>query len=66
MSHDLKTPLNAIQSYTQLLTRDLKNCALTHFEEYLHIIDNNSVLLYSMIMDILDLSQIKQGKIRLN
>ncbi|MDD3170154.1 MAG: ATP-binding protein, partial [Eubacteriales bacterium] len=62
MSHDIRTPMNAIIGMTEL-ARDEKNSPKT--DEYLKSIDSSSHFLLGLINDILDLSKIESGKIRL-
>lgn len=59
VTHDLKTPLIAVISYDQILQKEIRSNSTQHALEYLEIIENNSVLLQNLIMDIQDLSQIK-------
>ncbi len=64
MSHDIRTPMNAIVGFTSL--------AITHIdkrdqvEEYLKKIMTSGNHLLSLINDILDMSRIESGKIHLN
>ncbi len=64
MSHDIRTPMNAIVGFTTL--------AMTHIdkpdqvEEYLKKIMTSGNHLLSLINDILDMSRIESGKIHLN
>ncbi|MDD3184138.1 MAG: response regulator [Anaerostipes sp.] len=62
MSHDIRTPMNAIIGMTEL-ARDEDNPPKT--TEYLSNIDSSSHFLLGLINDILDLSKIESGKIRL-
>ena len=64
MSHDIRTPMNAIVGFTAL--------AITHIDrqdqvkEYLGKIMTSGNHLLSLINDILDMSRIESGKIRLD
>ncbi|MBF0452901.1 MAG: response regulator [Candidatus Magnetomorum sp.] len=59
-SHDLKTPLNSILGYTQLLARD-KSLQKKH-QEYIQIIHNCGEQLLLLVNDILELSKIQANK----
>ncbi|BAT54280.1 multi-sensor hybrid histidine kinase [Nostoc sp. NIES-3756] len=64
LSHELRTPLNAILGWTQLLknrTFDSNTTALA-----LETIERNSKSLAQLIEDILDVSDIIRGQLRLN
>lgn len=52
VTHDLKTPLNAVISYNDMLQKEARQGKFTHTEEYLKVIENNSILLQNLIMDI--------------
>lgn len=64
MSHDIRTPMNAIVGFTTL--------AITHIDrqeqvkEYLEKIMTSGNHLLSLINDVLDMSRIESGKIRLD
>lgn len=64
MSHDIRTPMNAIVGFT--------NLAITHIDqkeqvsEYLKKIQTSGNHLLSLINDILDMSHIESGKIHLD
>lgn len=64
LSHELRTPLNAIVGWTQLLetTPDLTE----ELAEGLEIISRNAKAQTQIIEDILDMSRIVSGKLRLN
>lgn len=64
MSHDIRTPMNAIVGMTTLALANIKDADKT--EEYLHKISLSSQHLLSLVNDILDMSQIEQAKIHLN
>ena len=62
MSHDIRTPMNAIIGYTKLtLQEDIPPAA----REYLGKIDTSSQHLLSLINDILEMSRIESGNIEL-
>jgi len=66
MSHEFRTPLNAILGFTQLLNTDREN-PLTEgqVEATKHILQSGDHLL-SLIDDVLDLAQIEAGKAAVN
>lgn len=64
MSHDIRTPMNAIVGMTTLALANLDN--RDKIEDYLHKISVSSQHLLSLINDILDMSQIEQSKIHLS
>ncbi|HMV79342.1 MAG TPA: ATP-binding protein [Leptospiraceae bacterium] len=62
MSHEIRTPLNAILGFTSLLIRE------TYDEqslESLQIISSSGKLLLSVLNDILDISALESGKLKL-
>lgn len=64
MSHDIRTPMNAIVGMTTLALANMEE--KEKVAEYLHKISISSQHLLSLINDILDMSQIEQSKIHLN
>lgn len=64
MSHELRTPLNAILGYSQLMQRDSSLTAGKH--EYLEIINRSGKHLLALINDVLGISRIEAGRIRLD
>ena len=64
MSHDIRTPMNAIIGFTTLLEKDVENP--TKAREYIRKIALSSNHLLSLINDILDMSKIESGKSALN
>ena len=62
MSHDIRTPMNAIIGYTQLARQEELSPAV---REYLGKIDTSSRHLLALINDILEMSRIENGKIEL-
>ena len=64
LSHELRTPLNAILGWTQLLRADeVGQADLTHG---LEVIERNVKAQTRLIEDLLDVSRITTGKLRLN
>ncbi len=64
MSHDIRTPMNAIIGYTGLASSHVGNVELV--KEYLAKIGESSGHLLSLINDVLDMSRIESGKMNLN
>ena len=62
MSHDIRTPMNAIIGYTNLAR---KGEASAEVRGYLDKIENSSQHLLALINDILEMSRIESGKIKL-
>ncbi len=60
MSHDIRTPMNAILGFTKLAESHADDPE--RVKEYLEIIDRSSEHLLSLINDILDMSRIESGK----
>ena len=63
MSHDIRTPMNAIIGLTHLAK--IENDP-DHIHEYLNKIDTSSHFLLGLINDILDLSKIENGEMTLH
>jgi len=64
LSHELRTPLNAIVGWSQLL--QLGHLQPNEAKEALEAIDRNAKLQAQMITDLLDVSSITSGKLRLD
>ncbi len=64
MSHDIRTPMNAIIGYTALTTAHLDN--RERAQDYLSKISQASEHLLSLINDVLDMSRIESGKVTIN
>lgn len=64
MSHDIRTPMNAIVGFTELALLDTGN--KKQIEEYLLKIKASSAHLLSLINDVLEMSRIESGKIEIN
>lgn len=63
MSHDIRTPMNAIVGFTNLAISHINN--KEQVEEYLKKIMTSGNHLLSLINDVLDMSHIESGKIHL-
>jgi signal transduction histidine kinase len=67
LSHELRTPLNAMLGWSQLLLhRDLRDPDEAHLRHGLAAIERNARAQTQMIEDLLDMSRIVSGKIRLD
>ncbi|MDO4202968.1 MAG: transporter substrate-binding domain-containing protein [Selenomonadaceae bacterium] len=64
MSHDIRTPMNAIIGFTDLAIKD--NDDREQSLEHLQKIRTSSSHLLSLINDVLDMSRIESGKISIN
>ncbi len=64
MSHDIRTPMNAIVGFAALLQRDAGNPEKVR--EYTRKITSSSQHLLGLINDVLDMSKIESGKTTLN
>ena len=63
MSHDIRTPMNAIIGFTALAQTHLDN--REQVQDYLEKISTSSTHLLSLINDILDMSRIESGTVKL-
>ena len=61
MSHDIRTPMNAIIGYTTLAASHIDNTE--QVQDYLSKIQTASSHLMSLINDVLDMSRIESGKV---
>lgn len=64
LSHELRTPLNAILGWAQLLKRELG--LKSHVAEGLEVIERNARAQAKIVEDLLDVSRIISGKVRLD
>ena len=64
MSHDIRTPMNAIIGFTGLAASHIDDTE--RVQEYLKTIERSSEHLLSLINDVLDMSRIESGKMNLN
>lgn len=67
MSHELRTPLNAIIGFSDMmLTQTLGPVSNPHYLEYLGDIKFSATHLLAIINDVLDMSKIEAGKMKLD
>ena len=64
MSHDIRTPMNAIMGFTKIATDHIDDKELV--KESLSKINTSSEYLLSLINDVLDMAKIESGKMQLN
>lgn len=64
VSHELRTPLNVIMGYSEMLTQEELGDEET--KEYINTIHRNAKVQSQIVNDILDISRIVTGKLRLN
>ena len=64
LSHELRTPLNAILGYSRMLQSDMLTA--DKHAHALHTVERNATSLTQIVEDVLDVSRIITGKIRLN
>jgi len=66
MSHEFRTPLNAILGYTHMLLNNVTGPVTDPQRKSLSRIDSNSRHLLALINDILDITRIEAGRMPLN
>ena len=64
MSHEVRTPLNGILGFAQLMQRDA-SLSREHWE-YINIINHSGKHLLTLINDVLEMSKIEAGRVQLN
>jgi len=62
MSHEIRTPMTAIIGYSELLENP--NLAAEERQRYLSVVQQNGDALMALISDVLDLSRIEAGQLR--
>jgi signal transduction histidine kinase/CheY-like chemotaxis protein len=65
MSHELRTPLNAIIGYSEMLEEDAQAAGQKEFVSDLQKIRSSGKHLLGLINDVLDLSKVEAGKMKL-
>ena len=66
MSHDIRTPMNAILGYAQLMEDKLKGKNLPETSEYLKKLQQSGNLLLSIINNVLDMARIESGRMEID
>lgn len=64
MSHDIRTPMNAILGFVSLAQNEIDNPE--KLEDYLSKIEKSGKHLLGLINDVLDMARIESGKVELN
>ena len=63
MSHDIRTPINALLGYNELMKRELTDPKLLDYQEKM---EQSGNLLLSIINNVLDMARIESGKVELD
>ena len=66
MSHDIRTPMNAILGYAQLMENELKGKELPETSEHLEKLQQSGKLLLSIINNVLDMARIESGRMEID
>ena len=66
MSHDIRTPMNAILGYAQLMEDELKGKDLPETSEHLEKLQQSGNLLLSIINNVLDMARIESGRMEID
>ena len=66
MSHDIRTPMNVILGYAQLMENELNGKEMPETLEHLEKLQQSGDLLLSIINNVLDMAQIESGRMELD
>ena len=66
MSHDIRTPMNAILGYAQLMEEELKEKDLPETSDHLEKLQQSGNLLLSIINNVLDMARIESGRMEID
>ena len=66
MSHDIRTPMNVILGYAQLMEDELNEKGMPETLEHLEKLQQSGNLLLSIINNVLDMARIESGKMELD
>ena len=65
MSHDIRTPMNAILGYSKLMKNELEGKDLPKISEYIGKLEKSGNILLSIINNVLDMARIESGHMEL-
>ena len=66
MSHDIRTPMNAVLGYAQLMKDELKGKGMPETSEHLEKLQQSGKLLLSIINNVLDMARIESGRMEID
>ena len=66
MSHDIRTPMNAILGYAQIMEDELNRKEIPEVSEHLEKLQQSGNLLLSIINNVLDMARIESGRMELD
>ena len=66
MSHDIRTPMNVILGYAQLMEKELNGKDMPETLEHLEKLQQSGALLLSIINNVLDMARIESGRMELD
>ena len=66
MSHDIRTPMNVILGYAQLMENELKGKDMPETLEHLEKMQQSGNLLLSIINNVLDMARIESGRMEID
>ncbi|HNP79272.1 MAG TPA: HAMP domain-containing sensor histidine kinase [Candidatus Pacearchaeota archaeon] len=65
-SHELRTPITVIKGYIEMITMDKESSLSKDSKEYLSIVNISTERLNNLVEDLLDVSRIEQGRLKMN
>ena len=66
MSHDIRTPMNAILGYAQIMEDELNRKEMPEVSEHLEKLQQSGNLLLSIINNVLDMARIESGRMEID
>ena len=66
MSHDIRTPMNAILGYSKLMENELEGKDLPKISEYVDKLEKSGNVLLSIINNVLDMARIESGRMEVD